>query len=676
MNLRLASILSFFALALTLIVGLGVDARHSSAAPAGTPDQLTYLPFVAKAPDLSITNLEISQAIQDANNTVPLVANRPTVVRVYTATKSGASVPNTSVTLTATRNGVALTPVVSSTKTASAASSRSSLNSTYNITLPASWLSGTVLITAKITGEAIGGFTRSVTFTTVPTLNVVIVPINYTQTGASDGDGFYAAPATEQISSWIMRAYPLSNLNVTFRSPYPFTGNLRDDTDGSEWSNLLNQVTNLKFIDSAPDSTVYYAYINFGSSCFSTWFNCAGGIAGIGWIGYRASVGIHNLPAGFGLEASGTLAGHEIGHNFGRYHAPCNVSGTNWSTDAKHAGASIGEYGLDGIGGTLQLLSPGGYVDMMSYCDPVWVSDYTYKALFADQVNNGAYVLAPAEESLVIHGDVADDGAVSLMPVYILPQTAVTPQNGFYQVELLDTAGNIIATHPVDLLLAEEEGISAQAIHGVVPAPDVPVAEVRVVEAASGTAVAQRTLATTSVAERSALTASAAVAQADETATISWGRAEVPATVRYIANNGESWTTVGLNVLGGSLEVDLSSLPGGGNGRFQIILADQGMPTRFEVALSTPLADKQPTAWITGPETIAAGSPAALYAFGSDAEDGALSDFVWSVDGGVEVAASALFLHDLAPGEHVITLRATTSSGQTAVASTVITVTK
>jgi hypothetical protein len=132
---------------------------------------------------------------------------------------------------------------------------------------------------------------------------------------------------------------------------------------------------------------------------------------------------------------------------------------------------------------------------------------------------------------------------------------------------------------------------------------------------------------------------------------------------------------VGLNVLGGSLEVDLSSLPGGGNGRFQIILADHGTPTRFEVELATPLADKLPTAWITGPEVVTAGAPTALYAFGSDAEDGALSDFVWSLDGEEVEADSALFLHDLAPGEHVITLRATTSSGQTAVTSTVITVT-
>jgi len=452
-------------------------------------------------------------------------------------------------------------------------------------------------------------------------------------------------------------------MNITFHPPEVFTGNLRES--GDDWVRLLEKMSELKN-GVSPDSTVYYAYVNFGSSCDDTWFNCQGGIAGIGWIGYRESVGIHNLPLGFGPEATGELAGHEIGHNFGRYHAPCNVSG---DANYPYSGASIGQYGLDHIGDALKLLNPIDYVDMMSYCDPVWVSDYTYKALYTDQVNNGAYIWAPQTENLLISGSVADDGSVTLKPVYILPTTAVSPQNGLYRVELLDASGNVIASHPVDLMVAEEEGISARAIRGAVPAPDVPVAEIRVVEAATGTAVANRILAT------SGMAVNATLAQRSETATVNWGIADVPANVRYTADNGLSWTTVGLNVLGGSLDVDLTTLPGGGNGRFQIILADQGVPTRFEVSLATPLSDKQPTTWISGPELVSAGAPAALYAFGSDAEDGALSNFVWSVDGGDEVAASALFLHDLAPGEHVITLRATTSSGQTAVAIQVVTVT-
>ncbi|MCB8979706.1 MAG: hypothetical protein H6657_20035 [Ardenticatenaceae bacterium] len=665
MKLRLASLLSFFALALALIVGLSVDTRQSAAAPVGDPQTLTYLPLISRSPALYITKLEVNQSVQDASNGVALVANRPTVVRVYTATTTGSDMPNTSITLTATRGGTPLTPITSGIQTASGASSRANLGSTFNITLPASWLSGTVTITAKVTGQSQGSLIQSFTFYTVPTLNVMIVPIIYTQTGAAAGNGTYSAPTTEQISDWIMRAYPLSNMNITFHSPVSFTGNLRENS--GDWSNLLSLVTGIKNGESQPGSTVYYAYVNFGSDCSNTWFNCSGGIAGIGWIGLRAAVGIHNLPGGFGSNAVGELAGHEIGHNFGRYHAPCGVSPADGSYP--YAGASIGQYALDGIGGTLKLLSPGDYVDMMSYCDPVWVSDYTYTALYADQLSKGTAVVGPLQESLLVSGSVADDGTVSLEPVYFVPATAVSTQNGTYRVELLDNAGSVIATHPVDLLMAEEPGVSALALRGVVPAPDVPVAELRVVEVASGTAVASRTFSTASMA------VNATLAQRSETATVNWGIADVPANVRYTADNGQTWTVVGLNVLGGSLAVDLTNLPGGGNGRFQIILADQGTPTRFEVTLDTPLSDKQPTAWISGPEVVTAGSHAALYAFGSDAEEGALRNFVWSVDGNPVAADAALFLSDLAPGEHVITLSATTSSGQTAVASTVITVT-
>ena len=184
-----------------------------------------------------------------------------------------------------------------------------------------------------------------------------------------------------------MRAYPLSNMSVTFH-PIGLPGNgtpLDGDGDnyyeadlrtGEAWEKLLDDVSDLKVNDNAPSSTVYYAYVDFDCG----WFNCStGGIAGIGWIGWRASVGFDH-PS---MDVTGELAGHEIGHNMGRLHAPCNVSG---DTNYPYAGASIGEYGLDGIGGSLQLLSPGSYVDMMSYCDPVWVSDYTYEALYADQI--------------------------------------------------------------------------------------------------------------------------------------------------------------------------------------------------------------------------------------------------------------------------------------------------
>ena len=84
---------------------------------------------------------------------------------------------------------------------------------------------------------------------------------------------------------------------------------------------------------------------------------------------------------------------HELGHNHGREHAPCGVSG---DANYPYNGGSIGVYGYDLLTG--QLFSPNEHADMMSYCDPTWISDYNFLALF-DRVRsvNSAYVYTPPE---------------------------------------------------------------------------------------------------------------------------------------------------------------------------------------------------------------------------------------------------------------------------------------
>ena len=55
-------------------------------------------------------------------------------------------------------------------------------------------------------------------------------------------------------------------------------------------------------------------------------------------------------------------------------------------------------WGYDLTGG--KLLSPDKYYDIMGYCDPTWVSDYTYRKLFQriQQVNSDAYVIGAGPE--------------------------------------------------------------------------------------------------------------------------------------------------------------------------------------------------------------------------------------------------------------------------------------
>jgi hypothetical protein len=75
---------------------------------------------------------------------------------------------------------------------------------------------------------------------------------------------------------------------------------------------------------------------------------------------------------------------HELGHNFGRLHAPCgNPAGVDQSYP--YANANIGVFGYDIIAGVAK--SPT-MRDLMSYCDPTWISDYTYKGIMNYRASN------------------------------------------------------------------------------------------------------------------------------------------------------------------------------------------------------------------------------------------------------------------------------------------------
>jgi hypothetical protein len=179
---------------------------------------------------------------------------------------------------------------------------------------------------------------------------------------------------------------------------------------------------------------------------------------------------------------------------------------------------------------------------------------------------------APAVDSLLIRATVERDGAPSLLPVYPLrgsPTLVTAPTD--YAVELLDEQGNVIASHVVTLLEAEEHGAVARSIHAVVPRPAQLIAKLKVVR--SGRPMAERVLNQLAP----LLAAQVTVEQATNVLTLHWGTPDVPAMVRYTIDDGKSWTTVGLDVLGGELALDLKRLPGGG-GRFEIILADSSTP--------------------------------------------------------------------------------------------------
>jgi hypothetical protein len=324
---------------------------------------------------------------------------------------------------------------------------------------------------------------------------------------------------------------------------------------------------------------VYYGLIPIQNGS-SQWFSS--GIAGIGWISppgqnFREALGL-NLGAN---DNTGILAGHEIGHNLGRRHAPCgNPAGPDGAYP--YGGASIGQYGTDIKGNSVSLYTPASHVDMMSYCGPEWISDYTYTGLYNTQRNQGApAATAVTADRLLIRGNFGPENELLLAPTYALPiQSSSEVGDSDVMVELLDAQGQVAAAYPIAVREAEENGVSFRAVIGTVPLPAVPVASLRLVE--RGTVLAEREFASNERLAQAAPTFS----QTAEAVTLNWGLPDVPAIVRYSSDEGVTWTTLSIDVQGGSLTVPRSDL--GENGRFEVILSDMNSVAPLTAELTLP----------------------------------------------------------------------------------------
>jgi Peptidase M66 len=428
------------------------------------PPQPIFLPLLTRGlpppvVDLSVSRIEIIQGITMAEAYTVQVANRPALVRVFVGLTGAGSQAGVTGRLTRYVGGNAQDSLDAGPLAVLGSTSESSLAETLNFNLPANWLSaGTAYVlqldpgnTIRETNEANNRYPpdgqASFNFQDAPTLDIVVVPVHYARPGAPATD-----PPTADLSyvTWMpIQVYPLSRINYTLHSSITFSGDLRA-SDGSGWEQLLNQITDVHVQGDPGEHDVYYGLVDSVGAD-----GCGGGcIAGIGWInqpplshGYlsKSAVGFAGF-AGNRNEASPIMT-HEIGHTFGRYHSPCGT--TSALGPYPYPNASLGQWGYDNGAG--QLLDPNVYRDYMSYCDPAWTSDFTYRAVFDawSWVSNpfGAASLPQAgiTDAWVVSGsfDQTDHWQVSPAHVQPVPQ-ASRAGSGPLRLDMVDGTGRVL----------------------------------------------------------------------------------------------------------------------------------------------------------------------------------------------------------------------------------------
>jgi len=539
-----------------------------------------YLPIITKSinTDLTIGHVEITQAVQTDTNSVTLVANRQTLVRVYTQTNASYTVDGVYVSISAYQGSSELpdSPLLVGPGTSPITWSRADINTSFNAFLPSTWLSGNATLSVTVDpsdtieekDNTNNTVSKTLNFTSVPPLNITVVPIHY-------WDGYekkwYGPASASFIQTAFSRMYPVDTVNVYVHTPIDFPGYL--DHINSEkaiayWNALLDNITTLKATEGAPESQVYYGLIPLiDGNGYTWWGSSGGGYAGLGWVGYRESIGISDAYLKqYNFYINGKdVANHEVGHNFGRHHSPCGDAG-NIDPDYPYPGGIVGQYGFDM---SAWKVIPTSYTDIMGYCDSNWVSDYTYLGLLQNQLDFGSLVTAPqTTESLYIRASIGDDDTVVLQPVYAFQRSPdQTPTESEFSLEFVDAGGEVVAAHPVAVRLAEGEDFLARSIHVTVPRPTLPFTSVRLTK--NSATVSERSLGQTNRFR----TTQTAIHLDNGELILDWGMPQIPAMVRYTVDQGESWTTLGFDILEGKLRMDPQSLPLGSL-LFEIILAD------------------------------------------------------------------------------------------------------
>jgi hypothetical protein len=310
-----------------------------------------------------------------------------------------------------------------------------------------------------------------------------------------------------------------------------------------------------------------------------------------------------------------TYMAHEVGHMVGRHQPAWGRSCGHDAADPgyPYASATIGTgavaddaqvYGLDA--GDIAANIPFSLIryyqrfDVMSYCDPGWISDYTFRGMYAcfeqaGVLGGGAAALRGMEapsaplsgDFLLAAGWVSDDGAA--LPELRRLEEAVPPpasSGGPFALRLVGDGGAVLATHPFTPEPVADSTTGLGTVSLVVPWV-AGTRSVRIVELASGA-----TRFTKSVSATAPTVSGVALVGAPNpvsgVVTLVWNASDPEGALRfdllYSRDGGTTFAPVQLGVTGGSAQIDTGAL-GGGTGVFRVVASDGVLTAQADSAL-------------------------------------------------------------------------------------------
>ncbi|MFN8492408.1 MAG: metallophosphoesterase [Caldilineaceae bacterium] len=645
--------------------------------------------------DLIAGNLEVTQAIQDLNHSVRLVKDKRTFVRFYAQTDQGKAQAPAQLEVKQGAQSTVLFPIngdnahaVGLTNT----SSRAVLAGSYLFELPAGFREGSVTVTGRLNPQGAlpennpnnNSTTVTVNFEPVQPIYLMLYSIGY-------GSNYYPSQFDlDMLESWLRRAYPISQLQVTRRSLY-YGSSLPDCTSVDNL--LASERTRDLNAGGVPKEARYYGMV----------VDTGGFMRGCGWQYTNSG------PTGtntFGWDTDGTYGdwygGHELGHGYLRDHA--NFCGATGGPAYPYPNGQISPsltgptaiYGFDA--GTQAIYGPD-WTDIMTYCAREWMSDFTYEGMMTT-IQGLPVGAAAADEArlrnqtdrLLLAGVIAPaTGKATLNPGFILPHAGEVVERvaGDYAIVLKDGNGNELARYPFtphtfdygppapstdNQVATVTEAESLLGIHELVPYVD-GVTAVEVWGPATtllGSIVAKPgkpTIAITAPTTGQIVTG--------DTLAVAWNAADPDGeplffNVEYSVDQGQSWESIALNLTEPQLTVALRDLRRGQDLRFRVWASDGIHTSMAEMPAGVAIPSGAVTAKISAPATpliISHGQAVSFAGSAYDLDSGYLAGdaLTWFSDRDGQLGTGETFsTATLSVGTHTIALHAQSKQGNVA----------
>jgi hypothetical protein len=222
------------------------------------------------------------------------------------------------------------------------------------------------------------------------------VPYRY----MADGSGRLPQIDDAELANYrdhVHALYPASEVVIDVHAPVDYDGEVAPDSGWNEW---LDFHCALRAQEAPDPRVIYYGAIAPADS----WESYGSGVVGISNVpGPAGNYG--RCSVGIGFPGSANTAAHELGHALGLPHAPCGIQGSPFP----YPDAEIGSWGYGLSSNTLK--DPAQYYDMMSYCQPAFISDFNYERLFERiRYLNQQYDRTPEDRARYVRVLVAADG--------------------------------------------------------------------------------------------------------------------------------------------------------------------------------------------------------------------------------------------------------------------------